>query len=69
MITKPLLPPKKGFVEVERNGQRVYKNVETGEILAPNEVVNYVYPDADRDAMLVDLEYRLTLLELGITEE
>ena len=25
-------------------------------------------PDADRDAMLVDLEYRITLLELGVTE-
>lgn len=25
-------------------------------------------PDDDRDAMLVDLEYRVTLLELGILE-
>lgn len=26
-------------------------------------------PQADTDAMMVDHEYRLTLLELGITEE
>ena len=32
MINKPMLPPKKGYVEVEIDGQRVYKNVETGEI-------------------------------------
>lgn len=25
-------------------------------------------PDEDRDEMLVDLEYRITLLELGVTE-
>ena len=25
-------------------------------------------PDEDRDAMLVDMEYRLTLLELGLQE-
>lgn len=29
-ITKPMLPPKKGYVEVEINGIRTYRNVETG---------------------------------------
>ena len=33
MITKPELPPKRGYVETEVNGVRVYKNVLTGEIL------------------------------------
>lgn len=32
MITKPVLPPKAGYVEVELDGQRVYKNAVTGEI-------------------------------------
>lgn len=32
-ITTPTLPPKAGYVEVEVNGQRVYQNVETGELL------------------------------------
>lgn len=36
-ITKPALPPKKGYVEVEVNGKRTYKNVETG-VLIENEV-------------------------------
>ena len=29
-ISKPMLPPKKGYVEVEVNGKRTYRNVETG---------------------------------------
>lgn len=32
MIKNPKLPPKAGYVEVEVDGQRVYQNVETGEI-------------------------------------
>lgn len=28
-ITKPQLPPKAGYVEVEVNGQRVYKQIES----------------------------------------
>ena len=32
MIKNPKLPPKVGYVEVELDGQRVYQNVETGEI-------------------------------------
>ena len=31
-ITKPQLPPKKGYVEVEVDGIRKYRSVETGEI-------------------------------------
>ena len=33
MITKPTLPPKAGYVEVEYNGERRYKDVTTGKIL------------------------------------
>lgn len=36
-ITRPVLPPKKGYVEVEVHGRRTYKNVETGELIE-NEV-------------------------------
>ena len=36
VITKPMLPPKKGYVEVEVDGKRTYKNVETG-VLIENE--------------------------------
>lgn len=37
VITKPMLPPKRGYVEVEINGKRTYRNVETG-ILIEDEV-------------------------------
>lgn len=69
MITKPELPPRKGFVEVEVNGVRRYRNVSTGALLkdetppdAPTE------PTAEEDlmAMAIDHELRLTALELGI---
>lgn len=36
-ITKPKLPPKAGYVEVEVNGKRTYKNAATG-VLIEDEV-------------------------------
>ena len=29
-ISKPMLPPKRGYIEVEIDGRRTYRNVETG---------------------------------------
>jgi hypothetical protein len=65
MITKPQLPPKAGYVEVEVDGVRTYKNVVTG-ILIDNEVET---PDlqADMAELLIDLAYRITPLELGVS--
>nr|DAU71618.1 MAG TPA: hypothetical protein [Caudoviricetes sp.] len=37
MISEPQLPPKTGYVEVEANGHRTYRNVKTG-ILIDDEV-------------------------------
>ena len=51
MITKPLLPPKPGYVEVEVNGERVYRNVETG-VLLRDEVPTEAEPTADE---LIDI--------------
>lgn len=39
MITNPKLPPKSGYVEVEVDGRRTYRNVNTG-ILIDNEPNN-----------------------------
>ena len=36
MITKPMLKPMRGYVEVEVNGRRMYRNVKTGEIVEPS---------------------------------
>lgn len=38
-ISKPLLPAKKGYVEVEVCGLRMYKNIETGELMPDGPVV------------------------------
>ena len=65
-ITKPMLPPKKGYVEVEVDGVRTYRNVETGILI--DEEATTPTPEEDTAAMLIDHEFRLTLLELGITE-
>jgi cytoskeletal protein CcmA (bactofilin family) len=35
MITNPKLKPIRGFVEIEFNGKRMYRNVKTGEIVEP----------------------------------
>ena len=36
MITNPKLKPIRGFVEIEFNGKRMYRNVKTGEIVEPS---------------------------------
>ena len=68
-ITNPMLPPKAGYIEVEANGHRTYRNIKTG-VLIEDEMQGTTDPvptaQDDTDAMLIDHEYRLTLLELGL---
>lgn len=67
MITKPLLPPKAGYVEVIENGEHVYKPTpETLAKLAAEATKTSI--ENDINSLIVDHEYRLTLLELGIIE-
>lgn len=33
MLTEPMLPPKKGYVEVVVDGVHTYRNVKTGELI------------------------------------
>ena len=40
IISNPILPPKYGFVEIEVNGERKYKNIITNEIEEENQ--NYI---------------------------
>lgn len=44
-MKRPKLPAIKGFVEVEIDGFRKYKAVETGEIVEPEEIENYKTKD------------------------
>lgn len=62
MINRPTLPPKRGYVEVEVDGVRLYKNAVTG-VLERDETPS---TESDLLDMTVDHEYRLTLLELGV---
>lgn len=39
MITKPKLKPMRGYVEVEHNGKRMYRNIKTGEIVEPGATI------------------------------
>ena len=67
MLNRYLLPPKAGYVEVVENGEHVYKP--TPETLArlEAEAIKASVED-DMNGLIIDHEYRLTLLELGITE-
>lgn len=70
-ISKPTLPPRRGYVEVELDGERRYRNAATGALL--EDETEAAAPDGpteteDTAAMLVDHEYRLTLMELGLAE-
>lgn len=62
MINRPTLQPKRGYVEVEVDGVRLYKNAVTG-VLERDETPS---TESDLLDMTVDHEYRLTLLELGV---
>lgn len=62
MINRPTLPPKRGYVEVEVDGVRLYRNAVTG-VLERDETPSM---ESDLLDMTVDHEYRLTLLELGV---
>ena len=55
MIIKPLLQPKAGYVEVEVDGRRTYRNIET-DVLIENETAEPTEADrlrADIDFLLV----------------
>lgn len=68
MIKNPTLPPRKGYVEViDENGNHMYKpTLETAAVLEQEAAEKAA--QGDTDALLVDHEYRLTLLELGVAE-
>lgn len=60
-------------IHVLRCGPGGAQTLETREVpddyFAGGGAVSPPTPDEDRDALAIDHEYRLTLLELGVTEE
>lgn len=51
-ISKPLLPPKAGYVEVEIDGRRTYRNVSTGALI--DEEVSTTTPE---EQLRADVDY------------
>jgi hypothetical protein len=51
-ITNPTLPPKAGYVEVEVDGVRTYKNVQTGVLIHEEEPAG---PDTENDDVWADM--------------
>ncbi len=67
--TKATLPPLAGFVETRVLGEAVYRSVTTGVCYPPEAVMptaEVQASDIGRDRLLIDHEFRLTLLELGV---
>lgn len=65
-ITNPMLPPRAGYVEIEIDGVRQYRS-----LYASTSELNVDVEPTEADdiaAMLIDHEYRLTLMELGLSE-
>lgn len=50
MIFRPTLPPKKGYVEVEVDGVRQYRNAETGVLMKDEKAV-----EAEREPTQLDI--------------
>ncbi len=65
-IIKPTLPPRAGYVEaIDADGNHYYKP--TAATLEKQSGMDSMQDAID--TMLIDFEYRLILLELGVTEE
>lgn len=65
MIAKPKLPPKRGYVEVEIDGERTYRNATTGELIGcENQSLDAQV--ADLQSAVVDITYNQILLQNGV---
>ena len=60
-ISKPTLPPKKGYVEVEVAGVRTYRNIETG-LLIDEE--NDLKTPTELEQLRADVDY--IAMETGV---
>lgn len=69
-ITKPMLPPLKGYVEVEVDGERKYRNIETGYLLGDEPAIPTELELAQQDItdlQLNDIEQGQQMTDLELT--
>lgn len=59
------IPNSFPFVDIILDGQTVVELIEKT-VPTPEPIIPEPNPDDDRDELLVDLEYRVTMLELGL---
>ena len=59
MINQPQLPPKKGYVEIQVNGQRIYQKIKN-----ESEDINATLAEA-----IAELMVQVALLEMGGTND
>ena len=68
MITNPVLPPKAGYVEIiDENGNHIYQPTPETELKFAEQAKQLQLQD-DIDSLLIDYEYRIVMLELGLVE-
>jgi len=56
VINNPTLPPRGGFIEVEIDGERRHESIVKDNSLLEDSIIQ----------LLVDQEYKITLIELGV---
>ena len=67
MINKPKLAPKIGYVEVEIDGERTYRNTTTAELIGcENQSLDAQVADLQSD--VVDITYNQILIQNGVTD-
>lgn len=61
-INRPMLPPKAGYVEIEVDGMRMYRNVETGAIYSPQNIPTSSVSELEQ--LRADLDFMA--MEMGV---
>lgn len=63
-ITTPQLPPRAGYVEVEIDGRRTYRNIETGALIGePDDITTHDRLDSLESALAQTDETAIELYE------
>jgi hypothetical protein len=76
LVHNPILPPKSGYVEVDISGKRMYKNINDGSIIDPDDIhkstsltheeINKMVVDKIRERYDMNEEFKM--INLGISD-
>ena len=75
LVHNPILSPKSGYVEVDINGKRMYKDIKTGECVDYQNIHSYPLSHEKINQMVVekirecyDINEEFKMINLGITD-